>query len=354
MEEKYGKKVQIEKYDISDMSNYELLMKFEDRYGVKEDSPMVLFVGDKYFAGSKAIERHLDEAIEDILSSGVGMMAESVPTWRAVQNIEANTSQKHLGTVGSEESVANVRPKLIERFRTFSLMAVLGAGLVDGINPCAFVTIVFFISVLTYKGRKKKELLIVGSFFSLSVFLVYLMLGVGVFKVFQKLEIYRTLSRFLYCGIIAGVFILGIYSLYDCFIYMKTKKAKDIKLQLPRRIKHRIHAVISKNFRTRGLVTAAVITGTSVSILESVCTGQVYLPTIVFLTREPSLRMQAYSYLVLYNLMFIVPLVIVFLLAYAGVGWERFAKFSEKHVSLSKLLLAGMFFGLGTALLVTG
>jgi hypothetical protein len=52
--------------------------------------------------------------------------------------------------------------------------------------------------------------------------------------------------------------------------------------------------------------------------------------------------------------MFIVPLVVVFLLAYAGVGWGRFAEFSKKHVSLSKLLLAGIFFGLGTVLLITG
>lgn len=71
--------IEIEKYDISDMSNYELLMRFEDRYGVEESSPMVLFVGDKYLAGTEAIEQHLKETIEEVLGASSDNNALLVP-----------------------------------------------------------------------------------------------------------------------------------------------------------------------------------------------------------------------------------------------------------------------------------
>ncbi len=99
------------------------------------------------------------------------------------------------------------------------------------------------------------------------------------------------------------------------------------------------------------LCISALIAGFIVSLLESVCTGQVYLPTIVFVMGLPDLRSKAFLYLVFYNLMFIVPLVLVFLAALKGAASEKFASFAGRHLGAVKLITAGLFLGLGIFLL---
>ena len=95
----------------------------------------------------------------------------------------------------------------------------------------------------------------------------------------------------------------------------------------------------------------ALIIGFLVTLFEVVCTGQVYLPTIVFMLKDPTLKANAILYLMLYNLMFITPLIIVFRLAYFGVSSERFNSFAQKNVILSKALMTLLFIGLGILLL---
>jgi hypothetical protein len=94
-------------------------------------------------------------------------------------------------------------------------------------------------------------------------------------------------------------------------------------------------------------------TGIAVSVLESVCTGQVHLPTIVFVLRDASLRVHAFAYLVLYNVMFILPLVVIFILAYLGLQSSVLVRLAQRHTGTTKLLLTVVFIGLGVLLLAT-
>ena len=89
-----------------------------------------------------------------------------------------------------------------------------------------------------------------------------------------------------------------------------------------------------------------------ISVLELACTGQVYLPTISFVTSQPELRAAAMAFLALYNLMFIIPLVVVFILAYRGRTSARLADWSKRHLAAVKLGTAVLFIGLGLFLLL--
>ena len=95
-----------------------------------------------------------------------------------------------------------------------------------------------------------------------------------------------------------------------------------------------------------------VAAGFVISFLEFTCTGQVYLPTILFVTHIPSFRMSAISYLVLYNVMFIIPLLIIFGAAYWGVTSEQFSFFLQKRVSTIKLITSLLFFSLAGILII--
>jgi cytochrome c biogenesis protein CcdA len=154
--------------------------------------------------------------------------------------------------------------------------------------------------------------------------------------------------------------LLGVLALYDFFKFKKTGSADTLILQLPRAIKEKIHSLIGSRYRKAGsdkeessksevfrLVVGAFTTGFLVSLLEAVCTGQMYLPTITFVLRATSLKLPALGYLLLYNFMFIIPLIFIFLLSLAGATSAQFAKFFKKYLAAIKIIMAMLFFILG-------
>ena len=122
---------------------------------------------------------------------------------------------------------------------------------------------------------------------------------------------------------------------------------------LPESVKRAIHRVIRTGLKTPSLLIGSLAVGCLVSLLESLCTGQVYLPTILLMIRTTEHRLEALAYLVLYNLMFILPLVVLTLLSLWGVGSERLGKFLGQRLWLAKVGLGVLFAGLGVLLLAT-
>lgn len=137
----------------------------------------------------------------------------------------------------------------------------------------------------------------------------------------------------------------------DLFKYLKTKDTQSMTLGLPKNIKARIHKAIRVGMGTRGLLAGALSVGAVVALLESVCTGQIYLPVIIFVAKSSTLRLDAIGYLLVYNLMFILPLVIIFIITYYGVSSQSLGNFLGKHIVLAKVTMALLFVGLGLLLL---
>lgn len=236
-------------------------------------------------------------------------------------------------------------------FQKITFWAIIGSGLVDGINPCAFAVIVFFISFLTVYKYTRREIVLVGSAYCAAVFVAYLLLGLGVFKFLYALRGFTYVIKAFYI-LTAGLCLLFFFfSIYDLLLYKKTKKTQGMLMQLPQGLKVRIHKIMGfflrdKQKSTPRLVLAALAVGFCVSLVEAVCTGQVYLPTCVLIMQDPHLRTCATLYLVLYNLMFIVPLVAVFVLALLGYESKKFNDFLKKHLTAVKVLLCVVFLGL--------
>lgn len=271
--------------------------------------------------------------------------------------IESNDFQTPFLKLKLIAQVQRKQSAAIKRFFSWGLLTVAGAGLIDGINPCAFTVLVFFVSFLNFVGYRKRELLILGIIFIFAVFLTYILLGLGLFKFIQSLETFAWFSKIIYLGTASLAVVLGIYSLYDWYIYRKTGNPEEVKLKLPGFIKQMIHKMIQNASRNRKktlleLAGAVFLSGFIVSLLESVCTGQTYIPTIAYVFKEPRLRINALGYLVLYNLMFILPLVIILIAGLAGVGSEAFSRLMRKHLGAVKLLTAALFFFLGILLFI--
>jgi cytochrome c biogenesis protein CcdA len=245
-----------------------------------------------------------------------------------------------------ESAGTRAQQGIVERFKSLGVFTVALAGLVDGLNPCAFATLTFFVSYLTLSGRKGRDILTTGAAFTLGVFLAYLAVGLGMYKVLDLLgDLLTTLGRWLY-GLTA-LFCAGLaaFSFVD---YLKARQGDiaDMTLNLPHRLRMRINAIIRQGRNSRAFVAGAFFTGLAVSFLELACTGQVYLPTIIFVMSQPALRVRAFAFLVLYNVLFIVPLAVVFVLAYYGTGSKQLTRFLHRRAAVVKLAMALLFAGL--------
>lgn len=334
VEKRFGERVNIEYRDIADIENYKLLIGLKQEYGLslKEGLPVVFFNGEFLF-GEKEIRRGLFWLIE----------------------------KEGKALVFSDKTV---KADLIPYFLKFTLPAVLSAGLIDGINPCAFTVVIFFISFLSLQGYRKKELVGIGIFYILAVFITYLLLGLGIFGFLYRLRGFWLISRIINLSVAVLSIILGVFCLYDLFKFKKTKTTEGLILQLPKAVKNQIQRIIGWHYRktpqiqmqpvkkqiTR-LILSAFITGFLISLLEAACTGQVYLPAITFVLKAAPLKLKAFGYLVLYNLMFILPLILIFILSLAGFTSQRFSSFFRKHFLSIKVVMTILFFTLGILLI---
>ena len=315
--------------DISDSENYRTFLKLEQLSGRDLGTPTLL-VGSKILVG-------LTEAADSLKSS----IVEALKTPQPPLSLEP---------IGID---------VLKRFKSFGPLAIIIAGLIDGVNPCAFTVIIFFISFLTLMGYKRRELVLISTAYILAVFLTYLALGFGFFKILYSLKVFYVISRIVYL-VIGGLSIfLGFLAFRDYVIYKKTRQTDGMALQLPQAIKNRIHQIVGAYYRKDktgkekalwGLFVSALAVGFLVSLLEAVCTGQLYLPTIMYVLKEGTLRAKAFLYLVIYNVMFVVPLLVVFLLALTGVTSKQFEAFARRHLGIIKIAMAAIFFALGTAL----
>jgi len=250
------------------------------------------------------------------------------------------------------EESKKAEESIIQRFKSLGILTIVSAGLLDGINPCAFATLIFFISYLSFVGRKRTEIFYVGLGYSGAVFITYLLIGFGILSFIQRLSFLPLFSRIIYILTIAFALVLGTLSLYD-YVQLKRGRPSEMKLQLPDFLKKRIHKTIREGSKSPRYLLAAVTAGFIVSLVEFACTGQVYLPTILFVTNIPSLKTSAVSYLLLYNFMFIVPLLIIFGIVYWGVTSEQLASFLQKRASSIKLYTSLLFFALAGILILS-
>lgn len=303
----------------------------EKAFGVTTPSPQELFLPDTFLLG-----------YESIMASGDALVA-------AVLADRARWVERTIDSSGQSAT-----PTIRDRFNAFSFWGIVLAGLVDGINPCAIATIIFLISFLATQKRQRSEILAIGLAFTASVYLTYFLLGVGAFKLLTSLGIYRWLSIGIKWVAVAVAAFFALYSFRDAFVFARTGKSQDIKLQLPKPIKLQIHKVISGNLSRGSLVLGSIVTGFLVTLLEAVCTGQVYLPTIVLMTRQEGLKLQGWLYLAFYNFLFVLPLLIIMVFAYFGLTWNQLSKATQKHMVTIKILLGIALTALAVFLAVAG
>ncbi|HEX9062876.1 MAG TPA: cytochrome c biogenesis protein CcdA [Clostridia bacterium] len=314
------KNLNLKKYDISDLRNKSLMDKYCEAYKVSpkdEGIVPVIFIRDKYLPDEESIRHNLEKEINN----------------PGVETLEiSNTTENH--------------EKDLRRFGGFKTASVLLAGLVNGINPCSLSMLLFFLSLLTVQNAR---ILMMGFSYISGKFLAYVLLGTIFFKFlsFLNLSFLNVLMKVMLAAVLLFLIIMSIQD----FIAAKGEKYDRIFLQLPKAFRRFNHNIIKKatGFANINiLLSISFLLGMIISLGEFLCTGQIYLATIITIFQTNSeLSVQALIYLIVYNLGLILPLVLVTLTVYKGKEIFDVSEAIRERLHIIKLINALIFLVFG-------
>jgi cytochrome c biogenesis protein CcdA len=233
-----------------------------------------------------------------------------------------------------------------------SVPIILVAGLVDGVNPCALTVLVFLLSSLALSRAEKGTVLRIGLGFAAGVFSAYTLTGFGLLGVADALRGNRAASETLRIATVALLWVMAALSVRDAVLLGRGKSA-DVALRMPVSFTRAVHALIRnrRNSAAVGLAAffGAATLGAAVSMLEFVCTGQVYLPTLVYIARTAPA--EGSVLLLLYNLAFMVPILVVLGLIFFGLSQVRLAELVKDRAVAVKVGTACLFLFLSFVLI---
>lgn len=339
LEKKLGISIVVQRKDVLDAKLYEELSSLASARGLAITAMPVVLIGETLLQGDQTIRDKLPGVLSAIAVAAAGQGGAAGTGSSAAS---AGASQAGTGTGGS--------PFFNSAADRLAVLPIIAAGLIDGINPCAFTTLIFLLASLALAGRGRREVLLIGALFSVAVFLTYFLIGLGFFAALRAAATVSLVSVILRWVLVAVLLVFAGLSVYD-YLLIRKGRPTEILLQLPSALKKRIHASIRTRVHMAAIAGSSLVLGFLVSVFEFACTGQVYLPMLGYLVR---VHRQAYalSLLGLYNLCFIVPLLVVFGASYMGVSSARITTSFQTHMGKVKLGLAVVFVGLAVFTLV--
>ncbi|EKD56402.1 MAG: cytochrome c biogenesis protein transmembrane region [uncultured bacterium] len=212
------------------------------------------------------------------------------------------------------------------------LYLVIINGLIDSFNPCAVGVLLLYLGLLLSMQSQKRHLISFGLFYILAIYTTYLFIGFGLLKTFHLFGIHD------FFGWVASFIILGlgIYNLKEYFLpnlFIPVLSPFFAKCRIPK-------------WNPNYTLISAIILGFLVGICEFPCSGGIYMATVALLSAKQTF-MEGLSYLLIYNLMFILPLILIFALIGNKFVFEKLNKVQIKSVKLLKLIM-------GISMLISG
>lgn len=324
LEECYYGHYTLTQHDLTQAETVPLFLAYQERCH-NQDNGLVSLVVDHtvFLSGFEMIDAELFDRIDAAISQRQN------PDWRppAPPALDAATAQE----------------KVFARASALTLSVVIIGGLTDGFNPCAISTLIFFLSLLATLKVDKRTRLLVGIAFIVASFLVYIGLGIGFLEFIRRVPQFTTYKWYFEKLIGLAMIPLALLSFRDAFRFRKSGHAKDVTLQIPKGIKTRMHTIMRRGMGWGGPLLSGALIGGAVTVLESVCTGQGYLPVLTYLAKEGHANPKSWCLLVLYNVFFVAPLTVVFVCFHRGMQINSLVGWSRRNLVVVKIFL-GLFF----------
>ncbi|NOZ26652.1 MAG: hypothetical protein GXP39_01180 [Chloroflexi bacterium] len=216
------------------------------------------------------------------------------------------------------------------------LPAVLLTGLVDGINPCALAILLFFVSFLFTIRKTRASVARMGAVYIAAVYVVYFLIGLGLLRA-------STLLQGHWLGQAGAVLLilLGLTNLLGAIF-----PNFPIRLEVPEGSKESL-----QKWMYRATLPTTLVLGTLVGLHTFPCSGGPYVAVLGLLASQTGFW-EGVVYLVLYNLMFVVPLVVVLLLSLDPVLGGKIQEWERSSSRAVRGVTGGVMAALGLGLLI--
>lgn len=217
------------------------------------------------------------------------------------------------------------------------LPLVIYNGLIDSLNPCAIGVLLLFVSLIFTLGASRAQLISFGLFYLATMYVTYLLIGLGLVQTFHLFGVHN------FFGWAAAfiVLLLGAFALKDYFLpYVYVPVLSPI-----------ISACRVPAWDRKITAAAAVGLGFFVGLCEFPCTGGIYLATTALLAAKTTFW-SGLGYLLIYNLMFILPAGVIFALSTKKEFLQVISKYHSQAHGKIKLVSGLTMLALGLGMLV--
>jgi hypothetical protein len=215
-------------------------------------------------------------------------------------------------------------------------------GALDSINPCSFFVLLFLLSLLLYT-KSRKRMLLIGSIFIFFSGFIYFLLMAAILNFFLVVE-----QQFI-IAIIAGVIaiIFGALNIKDFFFFKKGPSAS-----IPESKKPKLYQQMRKIVRITSipsLIFGTIILAISANTVELLCSFNLPVIYTGILTSYNLNTFQYYLYILIYNIIYVIPLLIIVAVMAITLGRKKLSEFQGRML---KLFSGIMIFSLGEILLL--
>ena len=237
---------------------------------------------------------------------------------------------------GTAQPVTPVKDPTGTQESALSLPLVIFAAIVDSANPCGLSVLVFLLIPMAAAGSRRRTLLVGGAYIT-AMFLFHLFVGIGLFSVFSLSGFSRAFS--LIGGAVA--LILGLITIADVL-----RNKENFILSIPESQKGRIG-----NYIRIASLPAAFVLGLLAGILGFTCTGGIYISILGLMGREMTV-MSGLPWLLLYNLVYVLPLILITLLVAYGLSPKRADHMRMDYKRTLRMVIGLILVGLGAVILL--
>ncbi|MFP3949634.1 MAG: hypothetical protein ACLFUZ_00875 [Candidatus Micrarchaeia archaeon] len=215
-----------------------------------------------------------------------------------------------------EPSVSEIKEE--DEYQALTLWGLVAAAIVDSVNPCTIAVLVMLMGiVLLSDGRKR--MLISGIVFVIVIFLAYILMGLGILHVVDD----PGLTNLFYGAATIGLLILAAMEFNGYLHYKPGFFAVEMPMWLRPHAKKAIEGATS----LPGVAFAALFC----SLFLLPCSSGPYLAVLAIISKAVTL--QAMTYLVLYNVIFVLPMLIIIAAIYMGYTTvEKIGEAKEKYI----------------------
>ncbi len=264
--------------------------------------------------------------------------AKSYRVWAPVGEIREYPIDEPLATYFSE--LKEMKPGRLESaYATTGLLPlVIVSGLLDGINPCAFAVLLFFIAFLYTIKKTRAGVLKMGAVYISAIYLAYFLIGIGIMKALiftGRPHFMAKLGAYL-------IIILGLINIKDYI----NPFAFPVHLRIP----SFSHATL-RRWAYKGTFPSAAVLGFLVGLCTFPCSGGIYVAILALLSAKTT-YFQGLAYLLLYNLMFVVPLIVILAFASNEKVTKRLKEWEESKARGMRLASGIVMILLGVVILV--